>query len=187
MNAPDAREASALEAMTHLKQKICLMWGSPELDVFISRLMMDSRDGARQGLPMEVGAELLFLAKTNKIIRAIDVARSQKIPLRNALLSVEDGDQKRLESDNFDNPLAASGQAMRERGTDRRDNNSRATRREDTGERRSGQDRRKTGDGATAAFGKLIFSLVTSKAVLFLIAAALTIKLLWPYFSKTVG
>jgi len=61
-----SRDAGALEAMPHLKQKVCLMWGSPELDIFISRLIMDSRDGKRQGLPMQVGAELLFFFKASE-------------------------------------------------------------------------------------------------------------------------
>ena len=83
------------------------MWGSPELDIFISRLIMDSRDGQRQGSPMAIGAELLFLAQTNKIIRAIALLSHQNVTLKEAYKIVDDGDQKRLETDAFDNPLVS--------------------------------------------------------------------------------
>lgn len=178
---------SALEEMGHLKQKVCLMWGSPELDVFISRLIMDSRDGQRKGLPMEVGAELLFLAKTNKIIRAIDIARAQKVPFRDAMQMVEEGDEKRLEADTFDNPMVSRDTIVRERGPDRRSQEERrAAARAEASDRRSGQERRRTG-GSNPTVGDRIFGLVFSKATLFLIAFALTAKLLWPFFSKVAG
>jgi len=183
MESPDR---SALEDLGHLKQKVCLMWGSPELDVFISRLIMDSRDGQRKGLPMEVGAELLFLAKINKIVRAIDIARGQNVAFRDAIQLVEEGDQKRLEADNFDNPLVSRDAIVRERGPDRRMvSDRRAAPRESSADRRSGQDRR-NGTGSLT-IGDRVFRLVFSKATLFLIAFALTAKLLWPYFSKVAG
>lgn len=171
MNLPQPDPAaSALESIAHLKQKVCLMWGSPELDTFIGRLLMDSRDGARQGLPMQVGAELLFLAKANKIIRAIDLMKSEKVSFGEAFHSVDAGDQKRLEADEFDNPLVSRDTVIRVRNE----------------ERRIEQTRRPAPKpaGFAAGFGHLIFKLLTSKAVLFLIAVALTMKLLWPYLSK---
>jgi len=168
MNAPQLPpEAAALESIGHLKQKICLMWGSPELDVFISRLIMDSRDGQRQGLPMAVGAELLFLAQTNKIIRAIALLSHQNVTLKEAYKIVDEGDQQRLEADAFDNPLVSRDTIIRERNDNRR----------------SGMDRRHSSkaDGAAASFGQMIFKLVFSKAFIFLIVFAMTMKLLWPY------
>ncbi|GAB1394501.1 hypothetical protein MASR1M60_26650 [Rhodocyclaceae bacterium] len=168
MNAPQLpREAAALEAIGHLKQKICLMWGSPELDIFISRLIMDSRDGTRQGLPMAVGAELLFLAQTNKIIRAITLMTHQNVTLKEAYKIVDEGDQKRLEADAFDNPLVSRDTIIRENKEDRR----------------SGIERRHAGkaEGAAASFGQMMFKLVFSKAFIFLIVFAMTVKLLWPY------
>ena len=168
MNAPQLPpEAAALESIGHLKQKICLMWGSPELDVFISRLIMDSRDGQRQGLPMAVGAELLFLAQTNKIIRAIALLSQQNVTLKEAYKIVDEGDQQRLEADAFDNPLVSRDTIIRERNDNRR----------------SGMDRRHSSkaDGAAASFGQMIFKLVFSKAFIFLIVFAMTMKLLWPY------
>ena len=163
----------ALEAIGHLTKKVCLMWGSPELDVFISRLMMDSRDGQRQGLPMAVGAELLFLAQTNKIIRAIDLIGQQKISMKEAYRAVDEGDQRRLEADEFDNPLISRDTILGAR--------------EDS--RRSGLDRRESvkASGSTAMFGQFIFKVLTSKAAIFLIVFAITVKLLWSYIAKFTG
>ncbi len=180
----------ALEAIGHLTKKVCLMWGSPELDVFISRLMMDSRGGQRQGLPMAVGAELLFLAQTNKIIRAIDLIGQQKISMKEAYRAVDEGDQRRLEADEFDNPLISRDTILgaredsRRSGLDRRD----APRVGDDG-RRSGLDRRESvkASGSTAMFGQLIFKVLTSKAAIFLIVFAITVKLLWSYIAKFTG
>jgi hypothetical protein len=173
MNAPQLpSEAAALEAIGHLKQKICLMWGSSELDIFISRLIMDSRDGQRQGLPMAVGAELLFLAQTNKIIRAIALLSHQSVTLKEAYKIVDEGDQKRLEADAFDNPMVSRDTIIREKNEDRR----------------TGMERRHPkADGAVASFGQMIFKLVFSKAFIFLIVFAMTLKLLWPYFNKVSG
>lgn len=169
MNAPQLPpEAAALESIGHLKQKVCLMWGSPELDVFISRLIMDSRDGQRQGLPMAVGAELLFLAQTNKIIRAIALLSHQNVALKEAYRIIDEGDQKRLEADAFDNPLVSRDTIIRDKND----------------ERRSGLDRRGApkAEGAVASLGQLIFRFVTSQAFLYVIGISLTVKLLWPYF-----
>jgi hypothetical protein len=185
--------------MAHLSKKVCLMWGSPELDIFISRLIMDSRDGQRQGLPIEVGAELLFLAKANKIIRAIDIATTQKVAFRYAMQLVEEGDQKRLEADSLDNPLVSrdtvvsnrnAERSYRDRGPERRNvPDRRADEREESNIRRSGLDRRRTlsEKGVTVTFGQLVFRIIFSKAALFLIAAALTAKLIWPYIGKIAG
>jgi hypothetical protein len=170
MNAPQANpEASALESIGHLKEKVCLMWGSQELDVFIGRLLMDSRDGARKGLPMTVGADLLFLAKTNKIVRAIDLMRAQNVHFKDAFHTVDLGDQKRLEADEFDNPLVSRDTVIKVRNEERRIEQARRPAPEPA--------------GFAAGFGHLVFSLLTSKWFLFLIAVILTVKLLWPYFN----
>lgn len=174
MSTPELpRDAAAIESIGHLSKKICLMWGSPELDVFISRLIMDSRDGQRQGLPMAVGAELLFLAQTNKIIRAIALLSHQNVTLKEAYKIVDDGDQKRLEADNFDNPLVSRDTIVREKSE----------------ERRTGLERRHATKAAASSTspGQMIFKLVFSKAFIFLIVFAMTMKLLWPYFNKVGG
>jgi hypothetical protein len=63
--APSTRYQGAIERIPHLCAKICMTWGSRELDAFFSHLLMDSRDGSRQGLPVEVANEVLFLMQTN--------------------------------------------------------------------------------------------------------------------------
>lgn len=167
MSTPELpREAAAIESIGHLSKKVCLMWGSPELDIFISRLIMDSRDGQRQGLPMAVGAELLLLAQINKIIRAIALVSHQGMTLKEAYRIVDEGDQKRLEADNFDNPMVSRDTVVREKD-----------------DRRTGMDRRQAAKAkdVTASFGQTIFNVVFSKAFIFLIVFVLTLKLAWPY------
>jgi hypothetical protein len=184
------RDSCALESIGHLTKKVCLMWGSPELDVFISRLMMDSRGGQRQGLPMAVGAELLFLAQTNKIIRAIDLIGQQKISMKEAYLAVDEGDQRRLEADEFDNPLVSRDTILGARADERRSEfERREVPRASDSARRSGFERRESvkASGSTAMFGQFIFKVLTSKAAIFLIVFAITIKLLWSYIAKFTG
>ena len=82
----------ALERMPHMAKKICLMWCSSELDAFIPTLIMDSRDGARQGLPMDVAAELMFLVGINKAVRAIDLATKTKVNFGEAYRIIDQGD-----------------------------------------------------------------------------------------------
>src|SRR6266849_9849990 len=64
-------EACALERLPHITKRVCLLWGHPEFDAFTSHLMMDSRDGKRQGLPWDVAEEILFLAELRVVKRAI--------------------------------------------------------------------------------------------------------------------
>lgn len=68
---PPAEEASAVEQLPHLTKKLCLLWEYPEFDSFCSHLLMDSRDGTRQGLPWEVAEEILFLADFRVTKRAL--------------------------------------------------------------------------------------------------------------------
>ena len=95
---------AALESIGHLLKKVELMWGSAELDAFISRLFTDSREGTRQGLPMDVAAELVFLADINKVVRAFDIAQRLNLSLAEAYRLVNQGDQARLEGSPFDDP-----------------------------------------------------------------------------------
>lgn len=170
MSTPRTDEdRSALESIDHLRQKICLMWGSPELDVFISRLVMDARDGQRQGLPLEVAAELLFLAQTNKIIRAIELLGRQNLTFKDAFRTVDDGDQKRLESDEMDNPLVSRDTVIRNRKEEYR-----AVHEPAAPEKL----------GLLATFGGFVLALLTRKNILYLIALALALKLLWPYLAR---
>lgn len=83
---------SALERLPHLARSVTLMWGSPELDGYIGRLMMDSHDGVRIGLPTDVASELLFLAETNKTLRAMDLTNTMQVSLNEAYRLVNDAD-----------------------------------------------------------------------------------------------
>jgi hypothetical protein len=152
---------SALEGIPHLCHRVCMIWGSLELDGYINSLVMDSRDGARKGLPMEVGAELMWLAKVNKWRRALDYQERLKISLHDARAKVMMEDDGKHAADVWGHSLAG-GDSPARRYTDqaaslrphrRRDENS--------------------------LFG-IIYRLVTSKFVLLAAIAILTLKAFWP-------
>ncbi len=101
--APSATQASKsihcnaeLESSQHLSGKVALMWGSSDLDVFIRGLFLDSRDGERRGLPAAMAAELMFLAKTNKVLRAMDAVKTLKLSFQEAHRLVDEADDARL-------------------------------------------------------------------------------------------
>lgn len=57
----DPHYVSALEKhFPRIVDKITLMWGSKEFPEFLSSLMIDNR-GDRQGFPLEVIEEMMFL------------------------------------------------------------------------------------------------------------------------------
>ncbi|MEI8162392.1 MAG: hypothetical protein WCI19_04595 [Betaproteobacteria bacterium] len=98
---------AAVEDIGHLTQKICTIWGTPELDAFLSALLMDARDGARKGLPVEVAIEILFLVKVNKMLRALALASKLSLKVEEAYRLVDEGDQARLGIDPLDDPLVS--------------------------------------------------------------------------------
>lgn len=55
---------AAIEAYPHLLQPLCTLWGHPEFDRYVNRLVVDDR-GGRKGFTAEVVEELLFLAQLN--------------------------------------------------------------------------------------------------------------------------
>ena len=141
------------------------MWGTPELDTFLSRLIMDARDGDRQGLPIMVAAEVLFLAQTNKMIRAIDLAKKLNLRVEEAYRLVDEGDQARLQSDAFDDPLVS------------RDTITRGNRAAESVARRSSA----TMAGSQAqGLGELLMMLVRSKWLVWSIVLVLGAKYIWP-------
>jgi hypothetical protein len=73
-------DACGLERLPHLVNKVCLLWGQPECDAYINRLIMDSRDGNRQGLPWEAALELLFLAELSVAKRALVASTVTGVP-----------------------------------------------------------------------------------------------------------
>ena len=107
-DGPNDADMCALERMPHMAKKICLMWCSRELDAFISGLIMDSRDGARQGLPIDVSTELLFLVGINKAVRAIDLAKKTKVNFGEAYRLIDQSDMAPSETNNaWADPLVA--------------------------------------------------------------------------------
>ena len=87
---------AALEGSQHLATKVLSLWGTSDLDLFIRGLFLDSRDGERRGLRSEVAAELVFLAKTNKTLRAIDAVSKLNLSFPEALRLIDEGDEARL-------------------------------------------------------------------------------------------
>lgn len=100
---------SALEKLPHITKRVCLLWGHPEFDAFTSHLLMDSRDGKRQGLPWDVAEELLFLAELRVVKRAIVAARVTGQPfweIFNQMLANAEAAQQRMLHESWDDPLA---------------------------------------------------------------------------------
>jgi hypothetical protein len=80
--------ASALEQMPHLTQKLCLLWGTGEFEQFVDRIIMDARDGKRQGLPWEAAEELLFLVQLSMAKRALIASETTGLPFHQLLRQV---------------------------------------------------------------------------------------------------
>jgi len=100
---------SALERLPHITKRVCLLWGHPEFDAFTSHLLMDSRDGKRQGLPWDVAEELLFLAELRVVKRAIVAAGVTGQPfwdVFNQMLANAEAAQAQLQHEAWDDPLA---------------------------------------------------------------------------------
>ena len=157
---------AALENIAHLTRKICGIWGSPELDVFLSQLIMDARDGARQGLPVGVAEELLFLAQTNKMLRAIDLAKKLSVGIAEAYRRIDEGDQARLTIDPLDDPTVSGDTIV-----------SRTNRSTEAPERHAAP--RSSGSQAQG-LRELLLLLIHSKWVLGAIVLYLCVKFVWP-------
>lgn len=106
-SSADPRARAALEKIPHLVEKICATWGSPELDAYLSRLLMDSRDGKRRGLPADIADEVLFLAHENKARRALEMSWRESVSFAEAFRRIDEGDQGRLKIDAFDDPTVS--------------------------------------------------------------------------------
>lgn len=84
---------AALETMPHLLEHIQSLWLKRDLNTFISRLFLDSRDGSRKGFPEEITQELLLLSRINQQIRIEETARLLEISAAEAKELVARGDQ----------------------------------------------------------------------------------------------
>lgn len=76
--------SSALEYLPHLTRQICGLWGKDELEGHLNSLIMDARDGRRQGLPLETVDELLFLLELIIAKRALHASETAGVPFRQA-------------------------------------------------------------------------------------------------------
>lgn len=63
-------------------------WATPDFEPFIASLMMDSRDGGRQGIPWDAAQELLFLLEISIAKRAIVAAQTTGMPYRQVFQSM---------------------------------------------------------------------------------------------------
>lgn len=167
---PRSRFSGALEEMPHIERKVCILWPSPELDLFISEVLMDARDGGRQGMPVEVANELMFLAQSNKVIRAMDRAKQLNIPVSDAYRAIDAGDQERLRA------RAQGGQLLPEIQPDVR----RAVRPAEAPSAREARRRAELANGPVALLGQLVFKVVSNPLLLLLIAAAVGLYMVWP-------
>ncbi len=163
---------AALEDIAHLTGKICSIWGTAELDTYLSGLFMDARDGARRGLPVPVAEEVLFLAQTNKLIRAMDLAKSQSLPLREAYRMVDEGDQVRLRIDPLDDPSVS-------RDTVTRENRSAAARDRRSAPRKTPDRRSLPSDSGGQERGLGAFLMILGKWVLGAIILFFCVKYGW--------
>lgn len=168
MNIPAHPEASEIEKYAHVQKRVCMLWCTPELDVYLNHLLTDTRNGQRKGFPIEVTAELLFLAELNKLNRAIDLARKLRIPLSEAYHKVDKQDRG---GELGDDPLAGRDQFAREEKELGARARPAARKSEETG-------------GFFALLGKGVFALFTSKAVLFLVALFIAYQYVLPLFIK---
>ena len=104
-----AADTCALERLPHISKRVCLLWTHPEFDAFTSHLMMDSRDGKRQGLPWDVAEEILFLAELRVVKRAIvasDITGQPFWEVFNQMLANAEAAQQRLQHADWNDPLA---------------------------------------------------------------------------------
>jgi hypothetical protein len=113
--------ASALERLPHITKRVCLLWGHPEFDAFTSHLLMDSRDGKRQGLPWDVAEELLFLAELRVVKRAIVAAGVTGQPfweVFNQMMANAEAAAAKVQHEAWDDPLMTRdvGRSVRAEG-----------------------------------------------------------------------
>lgn len=159
--------SAALESMPRIAKKISGIWGTPELDSYMGTLIVDARDGARQGLPVAVAGEILFLIRTNKLVRALDRSKKYNIDWDAAFEMIDRGDQEGLNSDVLDDPTVSRDTIVK--GTSRPSSSRVREREQATGKQVGG-------------FFQLIAMVITSKWLIGALAIILLVKLFWPLF-----
>lgn len=74
--------------LPRIAEQCTTYWGTGDFEPFIASLMMDSRDGGRQGLPWDVAQELLFLLEISIAKRAIIASQTTGMPYRQVFQSM---------------------------------------------------------------------------------------------------
>ncbi|MCX7896795.1 MAG: hypothetical protein N2441_02860 [Rhodocyclaceae bacterium] len=161
---------SAIEAYPHLLHKLVALWGSAEFERFAHHLLTDTRDGARQGFPPEVAAELLLAAQVNRISRALRLAESAKLPFTEAY--------RRIEQEDTDKG-AARGPSGDPRSRSDASRQARAGYAPFSAATKSSP-KRSSPEPAEGLLAKLL-SLLFSKTFWLFVVALLTLKLVWPH------
>lgn len=172
--------------MGHLKVKVCDMWRTAEFDDLVGQLIMDSRDGTRQGLPPDVAADLLFLAETNKIVRAMDLAERTGMKVSEAYLKIEQGDLTRRGGDAMSDPLAARD------AVDRSAKSVMVARPKPVSDVRPTTARPRPAQGSIRLEDEehapsLLYRIATSKWLIAAIIGALVLKAAWPQVRGMLG
>ena len=95
---------AALEAFPNVLKKIASLWGTRELDKLIMEMIMDSREGTRQGFPVDAADELMFLEGCNQYVRALEISKNMNIDVKKAMNMVVSGDQAHKTVDPWNDP-----------------------------------------------------------------------------------
>jgi hypothetical protein len=156
---------SAIEKMPRIVGLISAAWGTRELDSVVSSLMTDTRNGTRQGFPVDAAAELLFLVQLNKIRRAVEAMQNLKIDYATAYRMTDQGDQLARGGGTWDNPMSSSEAARISRVAEP----TRRSRTEDLAAKASG--------GPFSWLGRLVLFLLGSKIFWVIVVAALGLKI----------
>ena len=96
---PNTADAAALERLIHVAPRVCALWEKDEFDAYVNQLLVDSRDGQRQGLPADVTAELVFLTELRIAKRAVVWADAAGLPFREVFLQYLEKAQKTVVAD----------------------------------------------------------------------------------------
>ena len=72
--------SSDLEKVTHLSKRVCDLWDQREFESYVKKVVMDSRDGKRQGLPWKVAQDLMFLLELSVAKRALIASEKTGVP-----------------------------------------------------------------------------------------------------------
>lgn len=74
--------ACALERLPHLAVRVQTLWGHADFERYVSHLVMEARDGNRQGLPWDLAQELLFLTELSIAKRALTASGLTGAPFK---------------------------------------------------------------------------------------------------------